>query len=284
MRKFLVVLLFISILTGCGSGNFDPVVRVKQEVLELNQTVVLEEMLEDVENVGLSFEVVSSDLNVDVPGSYNVVYKISSGKKSIEKSFEFVVKDNDAPVIEVSDSIDLLYGGSFVLTDYASATDQRDGDVSSSLHFEGSINTYQIGTYKITVIANDQFNNEARKEVTINVKEDKKNTYKETICGTYTDTSFFSGQAPTLLLKSDGTFELYMNGCSVVSLVQGNYMQYDNVLYLISPDYRFSYPDEADLVRFIVQIDGTLMFDSQLELCAPNYGDVFEKTKTQSEN
>ena len=92
------------------------------------------------------------------------------------------------------------------------------------------------------------------------------------------DSSYNSGQTPTLTLKSDGTFELYLNSCSVVNLVEGNYKQYENVLYLISPNYRFAYPDEADVARFIIQVDGTLMFDSKLEICAPNYGDVFVKS------
>ncbi|MGN1399657.1 MAG: immunoglobulin-like domain-containing protein [Erysipelotrichaceae bacterium] len=280
MRKLVACLVVFLLISGCSSGKFDPVVRVKQEVLELDSEVDQSTLLEDVENVGLTFEVVSSDLNTSVAGQYTVVYRISSGKKSVERSYEFIVKDNDAPTIEIADSIEILYGGSFILSDYASAYDQRDGDVSDSLHFEGIINTYQIGTYKITVLANDRFDNETSKEVTINVVEDKKNTYKETICGTYTDSSYTSGQTPTLTLKSDGSFELYLNSCSVVNLVEGTYKQYENVLYLISPNYRFAYPDESDLARFIIQVDGTLMFDSKLELCAPNYGDVFVKNVT----
>ena len=278
MRKLVACLVVFLLISGCSSSKFDPVVRVKQEILDLNSEVDLTTLLEDVEDKGLSFEVVSSDLNTNIPGKYTVVYKISSGKKSLETSYEFIVKDNDAPTISIADSIDILYGGSFILTDYASANDERDGDVSESLHFTGIINTYQLGSYKITVLANDQFGNEASKEVTINVLEDKKNTYKESICGTYLDSSYSSGQTPTLTLKSDGTFELYLNSCSVVNLVEGNYKQYENVLYLISPNYRFAYPDEADVARFIIQVDGTLMFDSKLEICAPNYGDVFVKS------
>ena len=55
-------------------------------------------------------------------------------------------------------------------------------------------------------------------------------------------------------------------------------MQYEDVLYMTSEDYEFSYTAEENLVRFIVQIDGTLMFDSHLSLCAPSYGDIFEKS------
>lgn len=281
MRKFILIMMILCmLLTGCSSKEFEPNVKQSTEVLELDQEVDPLTLLVDVEEAGLTFEVVESNLDTKTPGDYSITYKISSGRKSTEKTFEFKVKDNDAPTIEVDDTINILYGGSFILKDYAKATDERDGDVSDSLHFTGSINTYSVGSYKITILANDQFGNEASKEVTVNVNADEKNTYKETICGTYTDTSYTAGQAPTLTLNSDGTFELYLNSCTVVNLVEGEYMQYEDVLYLISDDHRFFSPNEADLVRFVVQIDGTLMFDSQLETCAPNYGDVFAKGVT----
>ncbi len=283
MRKFILILAILCLfLNGCSNKNFEPNVKQTVEILELKQEVDPLTLINDVDDVGLTFEVVNSNLDVNTPGTYNITYKVSLGKKNTEMTFEFTVKDNDAPTIEMDDTINILYGGSFILKDYAKATDERDGDVSDSLHFTGSINTYKIGTYTIQVIASDRFGNEASKEVTVNVNVDEKNTYKETICGTYTDSSYTGGQAPTLTLKNDGTFELYLNSCTVVNLVEGEYMQYDDVLYLISPDHRFFSPNEADLVRFIVQIDGTLLFDSQLELCAPNYGDIFSKTVVES--
>lgn len=278
MRKFIMISTVLCLLlSGCSSKPFEPNVKQVKEVLELEQEVDPLTLISDVDDAGLSFEVVESDLDVNIPGTYKIKYKVSLGKKNTEMIFDFTVKDNDGPQIEIDDTLNLLYGSTFILKDYAKAIDERDGDVSDSLHFTGSINMYKVGTYTIQVIANDQFGNETSKEVTVNVNADDKNTYKETICGTYTDISYSSGQAPTLTLKNDGTFELYLNSCTVVNLVEGQYMQYDDVLYLISPDHRFFSPNEADLVRFIVQVDGTLMFDSQLELCAPNYGDIFSK-------
>ena len=165
----------------------------------------------------------------------------------------------------------------FILKDVATAYDETDGDVSASLHYQGSIDAYTIGSYKIVVSATDQFDNVTTKEVVVNVKNDEKASYKKTICGTYKDISYLTGQAPTLTLNEDGTFELYLNSCSVVNLVTGSYQQYQDTLYLVSNDYRFSVIDEENLVRFIIQIDGTLLFDSQLDVCAPNYGDVFSK-------
>ena len=276
-RLFISFICILLVLSGCKSKTFEPVVSLKQEILELNQEIDPIDLLQDVQGLGLAFEVVSTDLNTSAPGTYSITYRISYNRDSVEKTYEVTVKDNDPPVIECPDTIEILYGNPFVFTKYAKATDYQDGDVSELMHYEGVINTYKEGSYEITIIAADRFNNTTSKKVTITVTKDKNESYRESICGTYKDSSYTSGQAPTLTLNSDGTFSLYISNCSLLNLVEGTYMQYEDVLYLTSPDYEFSYTAEEDLVRFIVQVDGSLMFDSQLNLCAPNYGDVFEK-------
>jgi hypothetical protein len=276
-KKILIALSILFILTGCNSKNFDPIVSQVVEVIELNSTEDPTTFLKDVEEVGLVFTVVSSDLDVTKAGVYTIVYNISQGNKSVERTYTIKVRDYDGPIITVEDSIDILYGGTFILKDVASAYDETDGDVSESLHYQGSIDNYTIGSYTITIVATDQFDNVTTREVVVNVKNDEKASYKKTLCGTYKDITYLTGQAPTLTLKEDGTFELYLNSCSVVNLVTGKYMQYQDTLYLVSDDYRFNSIDEENLVRFKIQIDGTLIFDSQLDLCAPNYGDIFSK-------
>ncbi|HPX32050.1 MAG TPA: hypothetical protein PLT36_00900 [Erysipelotrichaceae bacterium] len=276
-KKIFVALSILLVLIGCSSKNFEPLVSQVVEVIELNSTEDPLTFLKDVEEIGLEFTIVSSDLDVTKAGVYTIVYRISQGRKNVERSYTIKVRDYDGPVITIEDSIDILYGGLFILKDVATAYDETDGDVSASLHYQGSIDAYTIGSYKIVVSATDQFDNVTTKEVVVNVKNDEKASYKKTICGTYKDISYLTGQAPTLTLNEDGTFELYLNSCSVVNLVTGSYQQYQDTLYLVSNDYRFSVIDEENLVRFIIQIDGTLLFDSQLDVCAPNYGDVFSK-------
>ncbi|NLZ76068.1 MAG: DUF5011 domain-containing protein [Erysipelotrichia bacterium] len=276
-KKIFVALSILLVLVGCSSKNFDPIVSQVVEIIEINSTEDPLTFLKDVEEVGLVFTIVSSDLDVTKAGVYTIVYNISQGRKSIERSYTIKVRDYDGPVITIEDSIDILYGGLFILKDVATAYDATDGDVSASLHYQGSIDAYKIGSYKIIVSATDQFDNVTSKEVVVNVKQDEKASYKKTICGTYKDESYLAGQAPTLTLNENGTFELYLNSCSVVNLVTGKYTQYQDTLYLVSSDYHFSAIDEEDLVRFKIQIDGTLLFDSQLEVCAPNYGDIFSK-------
>jgi hypothetical protein len=239
-KKIFVALSILLLLVGCSSKNFEPLVSQVVEVIELNSTEDPLTFLKDVEEIGLEFTIVSSDLDVTKAGVYTIVYRISQGRKNVERSYTIKVRDYDGPVITIEDSIDILYGGLFILKDVATAYDETDGDVSASLHYQGSIDAYTIGSYKIVVSATDQFDNVTTKEVVVNVKNDEKASYKKTICGTYKDISYLTGQAPTLTLNEDGTFELYLNSCSVVNLVTGSYQQYQDTLYLVSNDYRFS--------------------------------------------
>jgi len=278
MRKLLFVgLVLVVLLSGCSTKEFEPYIYQDVEVVDLNSSGDPVTFIRDVENAGLKIEVLDSNLNTSVPGSYTITYKISLGRKSTEKTFTVKVKDYDAPEITVDETIKIPYGGTFSLKDYATATDAIDGDVSDSLHYTGGINLYAEGTYVIEVIAEDQFGNENSKKVSIVVAKDK--SYKSELYGKYTDVSYTDGQAPTLEINEDGTFSIYLNSCSVVNRIEGKYKQYYNVLYLVADDNGFSYNEEENVVNFIIEIDGTLRFNSKLNLCAPNYGDDFKKNK-----
>lgn len=278
MRKVLFLgLVLMVILTGCSSKEFEPYIYQDVEIIELNDTTDPTTFIRDVEKAGLKIEVKETDLNTAVAGVYSITYKISLGRKSTEKTFTIKVRDYDAPEITVDSEIKIPYGGTFALKNFASALDSIDGDVSDSLHFTGGVNLYAEGSYPIVVLAEDQFGNEASKEVTIVVAKD--NSYKSELFGKYTDVSYTDGQAPTLEINEDGTFSIYLNSCSVVNLIEGKYKQYYNYLYLVADDYGFSYTEEENVVNFVIEIDGTLRFNSKLSLCAPNFGDYFKKDK-----
>ena len=278
MRKILVCLLTtLLLISGCSKKAFEPIVTVTTHILELNEEVDPLQLIVDEQNAGLTFEVVENKLDVTVPGDYDITYKVSLNRNSVEKTFTFTVKDTDPPVIECEDRIEILYGNPFIFTDHVRATDPQDGDVINTTHYDGSINTYKEGEYLIKIIAEDRFGNTSEKDVTVVIKKDSSDSYRDKICGTYRDSSYTDGQAPTLTLNNDGTFSMYISNCSLLTRIEGTYLQYEDTLFLTSEDYIFSYVPEENLVRFIVQIDGTLMFDSHLNLCAPNYGDLFEK-------
>ncbi len=76
--------------------------------------------------------------------------------------------DKVAPVIETN-AIDLVYQGT-LSADMISVSDNRDESGAIDIVIdENNLNVNQLGSYTINVIATDSFNNEAQKEVTVNV-------------------------------------------------------------------------------------------------------------------
>lgn len=62
----------------------------------------------------------------------------------------------------------------------ATATDDRDGDLTSKIETTGKVDTKKAGTYKITYTVKDAAGNVATATRTVIVKEDKKPEEKPT--------------------------------------------------------------------------------------------------------
>lgn len=280
MKKKILLVLLAFLISGCSKKEFIPYVTLSQSVFDLNEEFDPLKVIVDSEKANLVFEVKDSNVDTSVPGDYEITYVIYSAnrKNSVEKTYKIIVKDNDAPVLTVNDSIELFIGEPFSIEKYASAYDQREGDLTDSIHFSGVVNNYVEGTYELIVSVSDSFGNTASKNVKIIIKKARQEEHAEfTIVGDYTDVTYTSGQAPTLSLYQEGTFNLFVNGCSLFKSFEGDYVQYENIVYLISDSFNFSSDPKENVLHFIINLDGSLTFDTSLDLCAPNYGDLFTK-------
>ncbi len=280
MKKIIIVILSALMISGCARKEFNPYITIDKTVYEQNEQFDAMSIIHDSANAGLLITVSENNVNTAVPGDYKVVYLITSanGKQSVERTVEITVKDYDAPIIDAADVIELFIGDSFIMENYVKAVDEREGDLTSKVHFEGVVNSFAAGDYPIRFIVADSFGNTAEKAVIIRIKKAEDSHPADfSLAGNYTDTSYRDGQAPTLSIRDDGTYTIFLNGCSVLRSAEGKYVQYENVLYLLSDSYQFSEIPERNVLRFIIQLDGALCFDSELELCAPNHGDIFRR-------
>lgn len=277
-KKLFTLSLCFFLLVAC-SRAFEPVVTQVTTTIKQDEVYDPLTLIADTEEAGLSFTVKENTINTAIPGDYYIIYVVSSkdGKKMVEKRFEFSVADADAPVLIVEETIQVKQGSTFIIQDYASAVDERDGDVSEKITYHGTVNSYKAGEYPITVSVTDKFGNNATKDVKIVVVATSNEELAKNVAGEYTDGSYTGGQAPTISLKPDGTFILYVNGCTVFSAVEGRYIVYEGYIYLTSVSQPFSSETEKNIVVFQIQPDGNIMFISEMKACAPNYGDIFSK-------
>lgn len=84
---------------------------------------------------------------------------------------DVVVNTNTAPVITASDK-QVVQGTKIDLGSLATAYDKEDGDITSKIVIEGSIDTNKVNKYVITYKVVDNANRETSKSITITVIED----------------------------------------------------------------------------------------------------------------
>jgi len=125
---------------------------------------------------------VKVESNVDTKKLETTDVKISatdsSGNKT-ESSFKVKVADISAPTISLSKSkVEITQGKSINVKNYLnSATDNKDGNITSKVKISGSVNTNKAGTYTITYSVSDEAGNSTSKTLKVTVvKPVKPNT------------------------------------------------------------------------------------------------------------
>ena len=280
MNKAVIVLLAaICLLTGCSGARIEPGIVQTVSILKQNETYD-PLLLVEYDRSKYDVEVEENTINTAIPKDYDVTYIITEKGKSgnsVRKTFTFSVADDIAPqLIGDRSTITLPQGTIFRISDYFKAVDEREGDLTENISYTGTLDTFLPGEYDLEVTVSDKFGNSAARELKI-IVTDNGSSYLSTLLGSYTDVSYTAGQSPVLQIREDGSFILYINNCSLVNNVQGRYLVYDNILYITSDQHAFGHTDEENLAMFRIKSDGSLVFSSELSVCAPNLGDVFSK-------
>ena len=81
------------------------------------------------------------------------------------------IKDTEAPVIEVSESISTSLNEEVDWDQIVQVTDDKDGSINYSI--DGNIDYSKEGTYEVTILAEDESGNSNSKVVTVEVKDDE---------------------------------------------------------------------------------------------------------------
>lgn len=118
-------------------------------------------------------EIVENNVNINTPGIYKVVYKVTdSNNSAVTKEIKVTVKENKAPVINASDITQTL-NYPFDAKKDVTATDAEDGDLTSKIVVKGEVNTKVEGTYKVVYEVTDSNGKKTTKEITVKVVKDR---------------------------------------------------------------------------------------------------------------
>ncbi len=164
-------------------------------------------------------------------GEYTLTYSVTN-KFGLTTTADRIIKviANESPIINATnktitqfDSIDLLSG--------VTATDKEDGDLTSSITYEGIVNTNEVGDYSVTYKVKDSVDQETTLTVTITVEEKE---YLKKDGALHLQTLKFNDK--TNLLDFSGF--LKVNGITITDKTDIKYdlvleNQYDNSIQII---------------------------------------------------
>src|SRR5699024_4781637 len=105
---------------------------------------------------------ITEDIDMNVPGEYEVNYEVadSSGNITTETRKVVVVEDEEATVITLNDDkpIELEVGETYEEPG-ATAEDNVDGDLTEDIEKTGEVNTNKVENYTITYTVSDSAGN-----------------------------------------------------------------------------------------------------------------------------
>ncbi|MAU11687.1 MAG: hypothetical protein CL607_17815 [Anaerolineaceae bacterium] len=106
----------------------------------------------------------SDDIDIATVGTYTVTYDVtdSSGNEAVQVTRTVIVADTIAPVITLNgDATENVEAGTPYTDAGATATDNVDGDLTSSIVVDNPVDTGVLGTYTVTYDVTDSNGNDA---------------------------------------------------------------------------------------------------------------------------
>ena len=178
--KFFLVLLVAVVLVGCGDDD-EPTEQTPTISGAVDQTIEAGTKFvpkagvtaSDPQDGDLTDSIkVKTNVNYNVAGTYNVTYTVydSDGNKAeVTITVTVVSTDKDAPIISGIANAEIIVGQVFDPLENVSAIDVVEGDLTSSIVVEGSVDTDKLGTYEVKYSVSDSSGNkvEATRVITV---------------------------------------------------------------------------------------------------------------------
>ena len=143
-------------------------------------------------------------VNTDIADTYEVTYKVKDSKgKEASKTVKITVIPNAKPVINVSDK-EVYLNSEFDPLEGVTASDEEDGEITD-IEYKGTINTKEVGDYKVTYMVTDKNGQTTEKTITVKVIVNQLpviNAYDKTIT---INTKFDPLEGITAYDNEDGT-------------------------------------------------------------------------------
>lgn len=170
MKRFLVILLVLLVITGCGKKNYvenPEVISLKKDTIEVFDEIKLYDLIEKDSDVTF----VTDDYQIDTEEIGNKIHEITYKYLNKEYTYKFDVNiiDTEAPRVFGGTNKTVNKGYEGDICSIVAYGDNYDGFVTCRV--EGAFDTNKVGTYNLKYILSDSSNNTKEVNVTLNVRE-----------------------------------------------------------------------------------------------------------------
>lgn len=157
--------------------NSEPVINASSKEIKLGSTFDYKNGVtaSDTEDGNLTSKIsYTGTVDVNKAGIYKVTYKVTDNSNfTTNKEINVTVKGESAPVIDASDK-EISQYTSFDYMEGVRAVDDIDGDITSKVTYEETVDTDVVGEYKVVYSAVNSKGKSSSKEITVKVIENAK--------------------------------------------------------------------------------------------------------------
>lgn len=185
MKKIFILFIISLFLIGCQTRTNDKITFIDDDEIEYTSDFKVADLIIKVNDYDKDTFVFNDDYSIlTLPD--NTTVKINSDNKTIELdtiNFSFTykskkyykkikIKDTTPPEINCKTSYEVGLGNEyFDLSNLINCSDNYTKEEDIEIYFNGDYNLEKEGKYVVEVIAYDQKDNKATKEITVDVKD-----------------------------------------------------------------------------------------------------------------
>ena len=166
-----------------------PILKIQSPVITINEgeAFILENYVELTDVPDAQAKMTPDEFNLE-PGEHTITVTATNKFGNTATALLSVIVNAKPQLFLSQDTLEIEKGSTFTPTDYASATDKEDGDITKSITVDNPVDTQTPGTYEVIYTVEDTKGATTHATLVVTVKDEKETENPEPTEPTNPDT------------------------------------------------------------------------------------------------
>lgn len=166
-----------------------PILKIQSPVITINEgeAFILENYVELTDVPDAQAKMTTDEFNLE-SGEHTITVTATNKFGNTATALLSVIVNAKPQLFLSQDTLEIEKGGTFTPTDYASATDKEDGDITESITVDNPVDTQTPGTYEVIYTVEDSKGATTHATLVVTVKDEKETENPEPTEPTNPDT------------------------------------------------------------------------------------------------